>query len=142
MIITMWTTIRKNLDSLEMSDIYSLLFFVLYKINDIPEYAVVSELCYLVDSRSLTRMLAYFAGKTIKIPTTDELKILTNALLLYQKINIERETYAEAITELTNVSKKELEKITNLYLKTIDIMNNYNINGRTIGGKGIKSDAR
>ena len=113
----MATTIRKNLDSLEMSDIYSLLFFVLYKINDIPEYAVVSELCYLVDSRSLTRMLAYFAGKTIKIPTTDELKILTNALLLYQKINIERETYAEAITELTNVSKKELEKITNLYLK-------------------------
>lgn len=138
----MATTIRKNLDSLEMSDIYSLLFFVLYKIQDIPEYAVVSELCYLVDSRSLTRMLAYFAGKTIKIPTTDELKILTNALLLYQKINIERETYAEAITELTNVSKKELEKITNLYLKTIDIMNNYNINGRTINGKGIKSDAR
>ena len=138
----MATTIRKNLDSLEMSDIYSLLFFVLYKIQDIPEYAVVSELCYLVDSRSLTRMLAYFAGKTIKIPTTDELKILTNALLLYQKINIERKTYTEAITELTNVSKKELENITNIYLKTINIMNNYNINGRTISGKGIKNDAR
>lgn len=138
----MATTIKKNLDTLEMSDIYSLLFFILYKMQDIPEYAVVSELCYLVDSRSLTRMLAYFAGKTIKIPTENELKILTNALLLYQKINVDRKTYVEALEELTDCDKKEKEKITALYLKTIDIMNNYNINGRTIGGKGILSDER
>lgn len=135
-------TIKQKLDVLEMSDVYSLLFFVLYKIKDIPEYAIVSELCYLLDSRSLTRMIAYFAGKTIKIPTEAELKTLTNALLLYQKINVEREEYADAIAELSNVSTKEKKEITALYLKTIDIMRDYNINGRTISGKGVKRDDR
>lgn len=138
----MATTIKKNLDALEMSDVYSLLFFVLYKMQDIPEYAVVSELCYLLDSRSLTRMLTYFAGKTIKIPTASELKILTNALLLYQKINVDRKSYAEAIEELKDVTKSEKESVTEVYLKTIQIMNDYNINGRTIAGKGIRSDER
>ena len=71
----MTNSIKENLNTLELSDVYSLMLFVLYKVQDIPEYAVLSELCYLMDSRSLTRLSTYFAGKTITIPTESEFKI-------------------------------------------------------------------
>ena len=45
----MKTSIKSKLDSLHLSDIYSLILFVMYKIQDIPEYAMLSELCYLLD---------------------------------------------------------------------------------------------
>lgn len=133
----MTTSIKENLNTLELSDVYSLMLFVLYKVQDIPEYAVLSELCYLMDSRSLTRLFTYFAGKTITIPTESEFKILANALLMYQKVNIDRKSYSDAIAELKDLTPKEKTSITNLYLQIIDIMNNYNINRNK-----VKRDAR
>ena len=119
--------VQKNLNTLQMSDIYSLMFFLLYKIQDIPEYATVSEMCYLLDGGNLLRLLTYFAGKTIKIPTEEELSILINALLLYQYINIDGENFVQAQNKLTNVTAKQRDKITELYLKIIPIINQYNI---------------
>ena len=133
----MTTSIKENLNTLELSDVYSLMLFVLYKVQDIPEYAVLSELCYLMDSRSLTRLFTYFAGKTITIPTESEFKILANALLMYQKVNIDRKSYSDDIAELKDLTPKEKTSITNLYLQIIDIMNNYNINRNK-----VKRDAR
>lgn len=123
----MKTNIKKNLNNLQMSDIYSLMFFLLYKIQDLPEYATLSEICYLLDGSNLTRLLAYFAGRTIKIPTEKEISVLTNALLLYQYINVEGNSFADAQSKLTNVTPKQQEEITNLYLKIIPIINQYNI---------------
>ena len=88
----MAASIKQELDTLSLSDVYSLMLFILYKVKDIPEYAVLSELCYLLDSRSLTRLFTYFAGKTITIPTESEFKVLTNAMLMYQKVNLERKS--------------------------------------------------
>lgn len=122
------TTIKKELNTLSLSDVYSLMLFVLYKVQDIPEYAVVSELCYLLDSRSLTRLFTYFEGKTITIPTKEEFQVLTNALLLYQKVNIEGKSFVDAQKELKIPTANQKAKVTNLYLKIIPIMNNYNIN--------------
>ena len=69
----MKNNIKKNLNSLHLSDIYSLMLFVLFKVQDIPEYAVVSELCYLLDGANMTRLLTYLAGRTITFPTEAEL---------------------------------------------------------------------
>lgn len=131
----MKTNIKTNLDSLHLSDIYSLMLFILYKVQDIPEYAVLSELCYLLDGNNLTRLLTYFAGKTITIPTEDEFVTLTNALLLYQHINIEGKTLTEA-QETLKVTPKQREKVTNLYVKILPIINNYNINRSQIKTNG------
>lgn len=119
--------VQKSLNTLQISDIYSLMFFLLYKIQDIPEYATVSEMCYLLDGSNLLRLLTYFAGKTIKIPTEEELSILINALLLYQYVNLDGETFIQAQNKLTNVTTKQKDKITELYLKIIPIINQYNI---------------
>ncbi len=122
----MKSSVKTSLDNLHLSDIYSLMLFILYKVQDIPEYATVSELCYLLDGSNLTRLLTYFAGKTITIPTQDELAIVINALLMYQYINIDGDSLVKAQSKL-NLTAKQKEKATELYFKVIPILKNYNI---------------
>ncbi len=123
----MKTNIKANLNSLHLSDIYSLILFIIYKLQDIPEYAVLSELCYLLDGNNLTRLLAYFAGKTITFPTEEEMATMTNALLMYQYINIDGMTLVDAQAKLEDVTPKQMNKITELYLQILPIMRQYNI---------------
>lgn len=123
----MKTSIKANLNSLHLSDIYSLMLFIIYKLQDIPEYAVLSELCYLMDGASLTRLLTYFAGKTITIPTEEEFSTMSNALLLYQYINVDGMSLVDAQAKLEDITAKQLDKITELYLQILPIMRQYNI---------------
>ena len=123
----MKNSIKANLNNLHLSDIYSLILFIIYKIQDIPDYAVLSEMCYLLDGADLTRLLTYFAGRTIAFPTEEDMSTMTNALLLYQYINIEGSTLVEAQSKLENVTPKQMDKITSLYLQILPIMKQYNI---------------
>ena len=120
-------SIKSNLNNLHLSDIYSLMLFITYKIQDIPNYAVLSELCYLLDGANLTRLLTYFAGRTITIPTAEEFAIMSKAMLLYQYINLEGNSLSEAQSKLEDVSPKQKDKITELYLQILPIMKQYNI---------------
>ena len=123
----MKNSIKKNLNSLHLSDIYSLMLFVLFKVQEVPEYAVTSELCYLLDGANMTRLLTYFAGRTVTFPTETEMAIVTNALLMYQYINIDGETFTAAQNKLENLTKKEKDKVTELYVQLLPIMKQYNI---------------
>ena len=126
-VIIMKNSIKANLNNLHLSDIYSLILFIIYKIQDIPDYAVLSEMCYLLDGANLTRLLTYFAGRTITFPTEEDMSAMTNALLLYQYINIEGSTLVEAQSKLENITPKQMDKITSLYLQILPIMKQYNI---------------
>lgn len=123
----MKNNIKKNLNNLHLSDIYSLMLFVLFKVQEIPEYALTSELCYLLDGANMTRLLTYFAGKTVTFPTEAEITVVTNALLMYQYINIDGETFTAAQNKLGKLSKKEQDAITDLYVKMLPVMKQYNI---------------
>ena len=125
--IIMKNSIKANLNNLHLSDIYSLILFIIYKIQDIPDYAVLSEMCYLLDGANLTRLLTYFAGRTITFPTEEDMSTMVNALLLYQYINIEGSTLVEAQSKLENITPKQMDKITSLYLQILPIMKQYNI---------------
>jgi hypothetical protein len=123
----MKNNIKKNLNNLHLSDIYSLMLFVLFKVQQVPEYALTSELCYLLDGANMTRLLTYFAGKTVTFPTESEMTVVTNALLMYQYINIDGETFTAAQNKLEKLSKKEKDAVTDLYVKLLPIMKQYNI---------------
>lgn len=123
----MKNSIKKNLNSLHLSDIYSLMLFILFKVQDIPEYAVTSELCYLLDGANMTRLLTYFAGRTVTFPTETEMAIVANALLMYQYINIDGDTFTAAQNKLENLTKKEKDRVTELYVQLLPIMKQYNI---------------
>ncbi len=123
----MKNNIKKNLNALHLSDIYSLMLFILYKVQEVPEYAVTSELCYLLDGANMTRLLTYFAGRTVTFPTESEMSIVTNALLMYQYINIDGETFTAALNKLDKLTKKEKDKVTELYVQLLPIMKQYNI---------------
>lgn len=120
-------TIKANLDSLHLSDVYSLMFFLLYRMQDVPEYATLSEMCYLLDGNNMTRLLTYFAGKTVTIPTAEELLILTDALLLYQYVNIAGDSLYAALNKLDKLTAKQKEKVQEMYLKILPLIKQYNI---------------
>ena len=102
------------------------MLFILFKVQDIPEYAVTSELCYLLDGANMTRLLTYFAGRTVTFPTEAEMATVTNALLMYQYINIDGETFVAAQNKLGDLSKREKDKVTELYTQLLPIMKQNN----------------
>ena len=103
------------------------MLFILFKVQEIPEYAVTSELCYLLDGANMTRLLTYFAGRTIKFPSESDMAVVTNALLMYQYINLDGETFVSAQNKLGDLTKKEKERVTELYVQLLPIMKQYNI---------------
>ena len=121
------------MNSLQLSDVYSLMLFVLYKLQDVPEYAVLSELCYLLDGANMTRLLTYFAGKTIQIPTAEEFSKVANAMLLYQYINIDGMSLVEAQAKLGKQNAKQRDATVDLYLKLLPVMKQYKIDKGQIG---------
>lgn len=123
----MKTSIKENLDTLHLSDVYSLMLFVLYKVQEIPDYAILSELCYLLDGSNLNRLFTYFAGQTVTFPTKADMTILTNALLLYQYVQVDGLTYPEGEAKLEGLKSSERKKVLDLYVKLLPIMANYNI---------------
>lgn len=123
----MKNSIKSNLDTLHLSDIYSLMLFVMYKLQDVADYAALSELCYLLDGANLTRLLTYFSGRTLQVPTQEEFSNMSKALLLYQYINIDGHTLVEAQKRLENVTTKQRDEITELYVKILPIIRQYNI---------------
>lgn len=131
----MKNNIKKNLNALHLSDIYSLMLFILFKVQDIPEYAVTSELCYLLDGANMTRLLTYFAGRTVTFPTEAEMTTVTNALLMYQYINIDGDTFVAAQNKLDKLTKKEKDEVTELYVQLLPIMKQYNIDRSQIQKK-------
>ena len=82
--------ISKELETLKKRDIYSLMLFALYKLQDIPEYSSLSELAYILDKDNLFNFLSMYGGMTITIPTVQEMQKMLDALLLYEKIHFDR----------------------------------------------------
>lgn len=123
-------SIKKSLDQLKNTDVYSLLMFALYKFQGIAEYSALSELVYILDKDNLMRLIRYFGGVTLTIPTAQELEQLTYSLLLYQYVNIEKLPYEEAIKKLGH-SPIDLRIVKSNYLRLCDLLKNYEFKSRS-----------
>lgn len=115
---------KEKLNSMKMTDVYSLVLFALFKLKEVPEYSSLSELSYVLDGTSLFNFLEYFGGSTIKVPTLDEFKVIIEALLLYQYVNVEGIEYNQAL-KLMEDSTSPISEIKNCYAKLVTILNDY-----------------
>lgn len=124
-------SIKSELKKLKTIDIWSLMLFVLYNFQKIPEYSTLSELAYVLDQRQLLKFCEYFGGQTIKVPTINQLEETIYAMLLYQYIDIEKVTECEAI-ELLKVDKSKEKSIKSCYKTLKTVLNDYSISSREL----------
>lgn len=122
-------SIKQELEKLKEIDVWSLLLFALFKVKDIPQYASLSELAYILDKKNLLKLLEYFGGTTIKIPTIDEMESLLYALLLYQYVDIEKIPIEDALATLGVPSDKTKDYKLE-YTKVKTVLNSYSFEPR------------
>ena len=122
-------SIKTELKKLKEIDISSLMLFVLYNFQKIPEYSTLSELAYIVDEKTLLKLCEYFGGQTITIPTIDQLEETIYAMLLYQYTDIEHIPFDEALL-LLRVNKNQEKSIKNCYKTLKYVLSNYEITPR------------
>lgn len=115
---------KEDFNNLSKEDIYSLMLFALYKVKDVPEYSTLSELAYILDKQSLLNFLEYYGGTTITIPKLSDLKTITNALLLYEYINLRNETLGNAVKKL-DCKDYELDEVRAVYYKLCKVLSRY-----------------
>lgn len=115
---------KEELAKLRDTDIYSLILFSLYKLKDINEYSTLSELAYILDKESLLKLCQYFGGLTIKIPTIEELETLVYALVLYQKVNIDGESFKDVYATM-GYNTENMKDIKKAYIGLCDVLKNY-----------------
>ena len=121
------SNISQALEEMSQEDIYSLLLFALFKLKDIPEYLTLSELSYILDNKNFINFIEYYGGMTIKVPTRDEFKLIIDALLIYQFVNIENNPIDNAY-KMLEFSKERFSEVYPTYIKLIDILAEYNFN--------------
>lgn len=118
-----------NLKDLKSVDIYSVLMFVLYKLTDVDGYSIMGELPYILDKNSLLNFCNYFGGRTIKVPTLNELYATMHLILLYQYTKIDNIPY-DAAVKLIGFKSSELRNVKASYNKICEILDKYQFGGR------------
>lgn len=116
--------VKEDLAKLNEVDTYSLILFVLYRLRGVPEYSAISELAYVLDKNNLLRLLEYFGGLTITIPTVEELEEIVQSLLLYQYIDIDGKSFDEAL-KLVGKKTTDIRIVKRNYSKIKEILEQY-----------------
>ena len=123
-------SINTELKRLKQIDIWSLMLFVLYNFQKIPEYSSISELCYVLDEKNLLKLCEYFGGQIIKIPTIDQLEETLYGMLMYQYIDVEGLSETETL-DVLNINNKDKEKqIKACYKELKNVLTNYSLSPR------------
>lgn len=113
-----------NLEKLKEDDIWSLILFSLYKLESVPELSTLSRMAYLLDRNNMLKLCEYFGGLTIKIPTIEDLEIITYTLLLYQLVNVEKESFAVALQKISERTDK-YPQVKKNYTELVDVLSNF-----------------
>lgn len=114
---------REKIESLEKTDVYSLILFAIFKMKDIPEYSTLSELAYILDKESLFNFLEYYGGTTIRVPTLQEFNVVIRGLLLYQAVNLEGVDFSKAFKNIESEYQNNDTKET--YFKLVKVLDKY-----------------
>ena len=115
--------------SIEDEDTYALICNFLYDIKDIPEYATISELCYLLDKNSFKNIVRYFGGRSFTVPTKKEIAEAIQVIKLYNFYEIEKRPWKDAVL-LAGFSSSSGKMAKNKLEKLKATMKKYNVGNR------------
>lgn len=121
---------KLNLDELKEQDVYSLSLFLLYKLSVIPKLSLVGELPYILDEDNLLKLCKYMGGKTITIPTVEELMDSMRTVLLYQMHVVEKRSWKESLSA-SGYLEKESTVADRKLKKLEEILSTYNVHTRS-----------
>lgn len=122
--------IKKELQKLNDTDLWSLMLFVLYKVKEIPEYSGISELAYVLDKKNMLKLCEYFGGTTIHVPRVEEFEEMLYTLLLYQYTKIENISFDDAIELLKRNKDIDIPRVTSSYYKVCKVLDEYSFTPR------------
>lgn len=122
-----------DLSYLSKEDSYSVALTLLGILKDDPSYSMISELPYLLDQANFLELLKYYEGKTIRIPTMDEVKRAMRVILSYQYYLIEKYEWHEAL-RLAGYDPETEGRSAERYLHNfIEVLAKYKIGDRIYG---------
>ena len=125
----MTSTVSNLLSEFKKQDVYSVLCAYLFELKTIPEYSLISELAYLLDSDSFIKLISYLEGCTIKIPTMKEFEECIKVLLLLQYYKVEKLSWKDSLAKAgfySNEGKSAQNKLN----KLVDTIEKYNYGNR------------
>lgn len=100
----------KEIPLLEKEDTLSLAMTMLYFISKDNHYETTGKLSLLLDQRSFLNFIKYYGGKTIKVPTLEQLSEMIKYVLIYQYHYIESLEWDESIKQSGLILKSPDEK--------------------------------
>lgn len=107
-------------------DVYSILCGYLYEFKNIPEYTLLSELAFALDSNSFLQLINCFGGQTIRIPTAEEFKSCYRTLLLLKYYEVEKHDWKESL-QMAGFESSEGRVALNKLNKLKQTLKDYNI---------------
>jgi len=112
--------------NLNKEDTYSMALMLLYLSSDNPDFAVLSELVFILDKDNFLNFIKYFEGQTLKIPTIEQISESLKLLLLYQYYKITNMSWHEALQKAGFVIEDSVSARTKLN-KFCSKINKYNL---------------
>lgn len=128
--ISLSQTANELVSKMAEQDVYSILLSLMYDLRKVPEYTILSELCYLLDVESFMKFVKYFGGQTIKVPTKEEFSEVVQILLLYQYYEIEQRPWKDAV-ELAGFDSNHGKLAKNKLQKLKETLEKYNFGNRS-----------
>lgn len=121
-----------NLDRISKEDAVSIASSLLYTLKGHPQYSTVSELSYLLDYENFLKLVTYYGGMTIRIPTEEEINEMLKVLLLYQYYIVEEMPWLSALKKAGYKEEDSISAKNKLfYLKKT-------LNSQEIGGRNYE----
>lgn len=122
-------SITNLLSKFKEQDIYAVLCGYLFEFRELPEYSTLCELAYLADIESFVKLIKYFEGQTIRVPTREEFQSAIRTLLLLQYYEVEKRPWKESL-KLAGFQSSEGRAAQNRLNKLKETITKYNYGNR------------
>lgn len=119
-----------NLDGLNREDVFAVATALLYSLKDSPQYSIVSELFYILDYDNFIRLIKYFGGSEIRIPSSEEINSILKLLLLYQYREVEEFSWEDSLRK-AGISQDESRSARTKLNSLINILKSQDIGRRS-----------